>query len=183
MSIMGATVTATPVILDVTTKNVDTLVARYEQTISRMEQMSRSGYQVKFSLNVSLSMLVYRPRTARQPRSVSESPVLQGRSVRGPYRGHAPTLKGAEMREYAVCGYNVHLSVYTQVFQVSVGHPVIHVGDTCIDKESCQRMDGQMKCSIVPPEKLYHPVLPILANQKLMFCLCRNCVLTADTGE
>ena len=112
-------------------------------------------------------MQVYRHRNARQPRSVSESPVSQGHSVRGPYRGHAPTIKGAEMREYAVCGYNVHLSVYTQVFQVSVGHPVTHVGDTCIDKEACQRMDGQIKCSIVPPER-YHPVLPFRANQKLM---------------
>jgi len=40
-----------------------------------------------------------------------------------------------------------------------------------------------MKCSIVPPERLYHPVLPFRANQKLMFSLCRTCVLTSNTGD
>ena len=37
-------------------------------------------------------------------------------------------------------------------FKFSVGHPVIHVGDACKDKEACLRMDGLIKCSIVLPE-------------------------------
>ena len=40
-----------------------------------------------------------------------------------------------------------------------------------------------MKCTIVPAERLYHPVLPFRANQKVMFGLCRTCVLTSNTGE
>ena len=44
-------------------------------------------------------------------------------------------------------------------------------------------MDGIIKYSIVPPEKLYLPVLPFRANNKLKFCLCRTCVLTSHTGE
>ena len=39
-----------------------------------------------------------------------------------------------------------------------------------------------MKCSIVPPE-IYHPVLHYRANQKLIFRLCRTCVLTSNTGD
>jgi len=34
-----------------------------------------------------------------------------------------------------------------------------------------------MKCSIVPPKRLYHPVLPFRYNKKLLFCLCRSCVV------
>jgi hypothetical protein len=30
---------------------------------------------------------------------------------------------------------------------------------------------------------MYHPVLPFRVNQKLMFCLCKTCVLTSNTGE
>ena len=37
-------------------------------------------------------------------------------------------------------------------------------------------MDGLIKCSIVPPTKLYHPVLPYRSNNKQLFCLCRSCV-------
>ena len=31
--------------------------------------------------------------------------------------------------------------------------------------------------------EVYHPVLPFRANQKLMFSLCRKCVLTSNTGQ
>ena len=33
---------------DVITTNGDTLAARYEQTMARLEQITRAGYQVKF---------------------------------------------------------------------------------------------------------------------------------------
>jgi hypothetical protein len=56
------------------------------------------------------------------------------------------------------------------------------VGDACKDREACLRKEGLMKCSIVPPE-IYHPVLPYRANQKLIFRLCRTCVLTTNTGN
>lgn len=32
-----------------------------------------------------------------------------------------------------------------------------------------------MKCQILPPRKLYHPVLPYRSNGKLHFTLCRTC--------
>ena len=47
------------------------------------------------------------------------------------------------------------MSLYPYIrkyFKFLVGHPVIHVGDVCKDKEACLRMDGLIKCSIVPPE-------------------------------
>jgi hypothetical protein len=37
--------------------------------------------------------------------------------------------------------------------------------------------------SIVPPQRLYHPVLPYRCNKKLMFCLCRTCAHTSASGE
>jgi len=41
-----------------------------------------------------------------------------------------------------------------------------------------------MKCIIVPPKNLYHTVLPFRYNKKLLFCLCRSCVLEQNTtGE
>ena len=40
-----------------------------------------------------------------------------------------------------------------------------------------------VKCTIVSPQKLYHPVLPYGFNKKLTFCLCRTCVETCSTGD
>jgi len=68
-------------------------------------------------------------------------------------------------------------------FNFPVGHPVIHMGHVCKKMKACFIMDGLIMCTIVPPEKLYHPVLPFRCNKKLMFCLCRTSVLTSSTGE
>lgn len=35
--------------------------------------------------------------------------------------------------------------------------------------------EGLIKCSILPPQNFYHPVLPTKMNNKLMFVLCRTC--------
>ena len=37
---------------------------------------------------------------------------------------------------------------------------------------------GLMKCDVVPPLGLFHPVLPYRSNGKLVFSLCRTCVET-----
>jgi hypothetical protein len=55
-----------------------------------------------------------------------------------------------------------------------VGHPTIYVGD----KECRQRgldVEGLLKCKVLPPSNLYHPVLPAKMNAKLMFVLCATC--------
>jgi hypothetical protein len=44
-------------------------------------------------------------------------------------------------------------------------------------------MEGLMKCSVVPPKSLYHPVLPFRYNKKLLFCLCRSCAVDHNTTE
>jgi len=45
-------------------------------------------------------------------------------------------------------------------------------------------MDGLIKCSIVPPGNLYHPVLPHRSRNELLFCLCRSCVYEQNiSGE
>jgi len=58
-----------------------------------------------------------------------------------------------------------------------IGHPIIHVGDVCADIKTCLKMEGLIKCKIVPPKDLYHTVLPLRCDKKLLFCLCRSCVI------
>ena len=49
-------------------------------------------------------------------------------------------------------------------FKFPVGHPIIQMENTCKDIEAWQSMDDLIKCSIVPPENLYHPVISFTCN-------------------
>jgi len=54
------------------------------------------------------------------------------------------------------------MSLYPYIckyFNIPVGRPNVHAGDECKDIEACLRIEGLIKCSIVPPVRLYHPVL------------------------
>jgi len=53
--------------------------------MSRLEQITRAGYQVKVQWECEDDDAGIDTRIARLPSSVSESPVYPGRSVRGPY--------------------------------------------------------------------------------------------------
>jgi len=66
---------------------------------------------------------------------------------------------------------------------IALGHAIIYVGDGCKDLEACLRMDGLIKCSIVPPERLYKSVLTFRCNKKVIFCLCRTCVLSSSSSS
>ena len=55
-----------------------------------------------------------------------------------------------------------------------VGHPQV-ITDNFKD---ISEYYGLIKCTIIPPSNLYHPVLPYRAVGKLMFPLCRTCVET-----
>ena len=64
-----------------------------------------------------------------------------------------------------------------------MGHPFVNVVDACKDMEAYLGKEGLIECTIVPLERLYHPMLPFRANQKLMFSLCRTCFLISNSGD
>ena len=69
------------------------------------------------------------------------------------------------------------ISLYPYIckyFKFPIGHPAIHVRDECMDKDAMLQKEGLVKCCILPPKRLYHPVLPFRCNNKLLFCLCRS---------
>ena len=57
------------------------------------------------------------------------------------------------------------------------------MGDECQDKESMSQKEGLLKCSILPPQRLYHPVLPFRCNGKLLFCLCVSCATERNLND
>ena len=56
-----------------------------------------------------------------------------------------------------------------------IGHPTRYVGN-----DIPSRVEGLLKCKVLPPKDLYLPLLPYRARHKLLFPLCRSC---ADSGQ
>ena len=61
--------------------------------------------------------------------------------------------------------------------EIPIQHPEILTSEALINR-SPREFFGLMKCDILPPTFLFHPVLPYRANGKLMFPLCRTCAET-----
>ena len=62
-----------------------------------------------------------------------------------------------------------------------IGHPEIFVG-TEIDQNRLADYYGLMFCRILPPHRIYHPVLPMRIDNKLMFVTCRSCAEAKSNG-
>lgn len=59
--------------------------------------------------------------------------------------------------------------------QYPMGHPKILTSPS-LEKLRQREYFGVVKCRMVPPRNLFHPVLPVRYRGKLMFPLCRTCV-------
>jgi len=60
-------------------------------------------------------------------------------------------------------------------------HPKVYVAADC--SPDCLDREGIIKCKVLPPMKVYHPVLPYKSNSKLMFPLCSACTDTMNRGD
>ena len=46
------------------------------------------------------------------------------------------------------------ISLYPYIckyFKFPIGHPTVHVGDACKNVDDCLKMDGLIKCTVLPP--------------------------------
>jgi len=152
--------------------------------MARLEQIPRPGYQVNFQWECEFDNSGISTPELLAHTTVSKSPLCtrdalyccQTKDMLLHYKAReGETIHYVDvMRLYPyICKYN----------KFPVGHPVVHVQEACKEKEDCLRKEGLIKCTIVPPDKLYHPVLPFRAYQKLMLCQCRACVLTSNTEQ
>lgn len=62
--------------------------------------------------------------------------------------------------------------------KIPIGHPHIITEKF----KDISKYEGLVKCKMLPPSKLYTPVLPVKCNGKLMFSLCRTCTETYQNG-
>ena len=152
--------------------------------MARLQQITRAAYQVKVQWECELDDAALAIHEKLTHPTVRQSPMCYRDAL---YAGRTKAMRlHYKAREGETIQHVDEKSLYTFIckyFTFAVGHPVIHVGDACKEKEACLGKKGLIIYSTVPPEWLYHPVFPFRANQNLMFSLCRTCVLTSNTGD
>ena len=168
---------------DVKTMSGETLADRYERTMTRLEQITRAGYVVQVQWECEFDEAGVSPEVRTHP-IVEESPLKTRDALYGG-RTEAMRLHHKAGDDETVQYVDV-ISLYPYVckyFKFPIGHPVIHVGDACLDKDAMLEKEGLIKCRVLPPERLYHPVLPFRCNNKLLFCLCRSCAVERNIED
>ena len=155
----------------------ETVADRYERTMTRIEQITCGGYEVRIQSECEFYEASIRPEL--RTHSIVEKSPLKTRDALYGGRTEVMRLHHKEREDETVQYVDV-LSLYPYIskyFKFPIGHPVIHVGDACRDKETMPQKQGLIKCIILPPKRLYHPVLPFRFNKKLLFCLCKSCAI------
>jgi hypothetical protein len=155
----------------------DTLSARYEQTMSRLAQIAQAGYEVEvhwewaFERDILPSHLELKtlPIVKHSPLKTRDSH-YGGRTEA--MRLHYEIGEGQETIQYVDV-----MSLYAYVCKFGkfpIGH-LLYTWETRVVTDSMLQMEGLIKCLVLPPRRLYHPVLPFRSNGRLLFCLWKTC--------
>jgi hypothetical protein len=72
---------------------------------------------------------------------------------------------GEKIKYYDVCSLYAFVNKYGKY---PVGQPEIHVGPEVCSRLDIETIEGLVKCTVLPPQDLYHPVLPYRCNGPCM---------------
>ena len=169
---------------DVTICNSEeTLADRYEKTMIRLERITEAGYQVKVMWECDFDKILERHPALKLHPLVQVGPLRTRDALYGG-RTEALKLHYKVNPEEERIEYTDVMSLYPYIckyFKFPVGHPTILNSDECRDVNSILAKEGIIKCQVLPPQNLYHPVLPYRSPAgRLLFPLCRTCALESQ---
>jgi hypothetical protein len=155
----------------------DTLNQRYERTTAKIVRLSQSEYEVVQMWDCQFNAL----KQGKNLNHLNSLPILctlpldPRNAFYGGRTGNTKTYhkcnNGETINYVDVCSLYPFVCKYGKY---PIGHPNIHVGNHDCMKQGME-VDGLLKCKVLPPLSLYHPVLPTRMGGKLMFVLCRTC--------
>ena len=161
----------------------ETLLSRYEETMARLQKIRDAGYKVVSIWGCEFKKLL-RDNLELQ-KELGSHPYVKNSPINIRDALYGGRTEATKMWYKAKQGEEIHyvdvISLYPYICKYGkfpIGHPKVYVGADC--PTDCLARDGIIKCKVLPPRKLYHPVLPYKSNSKLMFPLCCKC---ADTMQ
>ena len=157
----------------------DSFESRYESTVYKINNLKEEGFEViekwecdfarELKLNKSMNEFIEKqPLLAHTP-LIARDAFYGGRT--GNTRTYYKAVEGEQIKYLDVCSLYPWVCKYGKF---PVGHPEVFAGQECKTLD-LNKTDGLIKCRVLPPQDLFHPVLPQKMNNKLMFVLCRLC--------
>jgi len=159
---------------------------RREETKARLQKIENAGYEVVsiwgcefrklLSENSGLeNELCSHPYVKNSPKYIPDAfYVRRTEATKTYYRVN----EGEKVHYVDVIILNSYICKYGKF---PLGHPKVYVGADC--PPDCLDREGKIKCKVLPPRKLYHPVLPYKSKTKLMFLLCSPRAETMNQGK
>ncbi|XP_031348773.1 uncharacterized protein LOC116174886 [Photinus pyralis] len=163
----------------------ETLEYRYEATLAKSNRLKELDYSVIEMWECDFRRLMTKELydyTETHP-IMSYSPLNPRDAFYGGRTGNVKSFYKAKQDEQIK--YVDFTSLYPYVNKYCsypIGHPTVYIGGDC-GKLNLETIDGLIKCKVLPPQSLFHPVLPVKMNKKLMFVLCRSCGESFNQGS
>ncbi|XP_036139539.1 uncharacterized protein LOC118644656 [Monomorium pharaonis] len=148
----------------------DTIDTRYERTLARTWRLQRLEYCVTEKWECDF-----------------DREVRENREMHTYFENHA-LLKLAPLnpREAFYGGRTENIAIHYEV-KGTEKMRYVDIGEECgrligtAPNFNFDNVEGLVRCKVLPPRDLYHPVLPYRVNGKLIFGLCRSCCETFST--
>ncbi|XP_032664111.1 probable DNA polymerase [Odontomachus brunneus] len=167
----------------------DTIEARYERTLVTMCRLRKRGYVVTEKWECIFDRELRESRKIRE--FVENHPMLRNNPLElreAFYGGRMENIVTRyEVTDTEKIRYVDVYSLYQYVLKTD-GFPLGHL-DIYVGGEYCaligagpdfnfDAVEGFVRCRVLAPRDLFHPVLPYRVNEKLLFALCRSCCKT-----
>lgn len=81
--------------------------------------------------------------------------------------------EGEKIKYVDICSLYPYVLKY---FPMPVGVPKVLIGAD-LNGRTVHNINGIIKCKVLPPKSLFHPVLPLKMHNRLLFPLCYTCAL------
>lgn len=167
--------------------SIETFNSRYESTLTTTNRLQNFGFEVIEMWECVFKNQVHNNKEMKHcldsDSVLWSSPLNPRDSFYGGRTGNTvmyyKAKTGEKIRYLDIC------SLYPYICKTGkfpIGHPEVLIGEDC-QNVNLLEIDGLIKCKILPPQSLYHPVLPIKMNNKLMFVLCRTCGEQMNPGD
>ena len=159
---------------------VGTMGDLYQKTMKRLEDLRQKGFNVEFIWEHEFDARVKNDKEYKSkidklfpycdPIDPREA-LFGGRCNAVKIAHDIDESEDKEIKYIDIC------SLYPYVCKhkcYPVGHPTILTSEN-IDVDNIRQYEGLIKCKVLPPQDLLHPVLPVHCNNKMMFPLCMKC--------
>jgi len=142
----------------------------YRETLDRARNIRKAGFKLveKWECEFRKQMVNNKTLTRFAAQRSREEPINPRDAFFGG-RTNATCLYYKKSEEGETVSYVDFCSLYPCINKYGkypIGHPRIEKSNLTTD---IVPYEGLIKCRVLPPDQLYHPVLPLRTNKKLMF--------------